>query len=108
MIPQTEKDLTHAHQSIFVGGVEGKGLMKGPAGPCKLLPGQSGISQAYIQLNRVRIERKALSKHFEGPIVISVIVKPMRFFVVFLGAEEPIFLHGRLLGDLSCRDRKVE
>ena len=84
-----------------MGRIEAKGLVKGPSGPGELLPSQPGVSQAYIELHRIRIERKALSKHFEGPVIISIVVKPVRLFVVFLGAEEPIFLHGRLLGDLS-------
>ena len=31
-----------------------------------------------------RIEREALSKHFEGPVKISVVVEPVGLFVVFL------------------------
>ena len=80
-----------------MGGIQKKGLPEGFSGPGELLPGQPGITQPYVQLHSIRIEREALSKHLEGPVQIPIIIEPMRPFVVFLGAEETIFLHTRLL-----------
>jgi hypothetical protein len=74
LVPETKKDFTHTNECIFVSGIEGESLVEGPSPPGELLPGQTGVPQAYIQLDRVRIDRKALSKHFEGPIVISIVV----------------------------------
>jgi hypothetical protein len=104
LIAQAEKDFAHPHKGILVGGIHGESLLKRPPGPGELLTGQTSISQTYIEIYGIRIERKALSKHFEGPVKISIIVQLVCLFVVFLRAEEPIFLHGRLLeGSLSVK-----
>jgi len=73
------------------------------AGPGELLTGEPRIPQPDVQLDRVRIKRKALFEHLEGPFVVTVVVQLVRLLVVFLGTEEP-FGHLPLLpGERRCR-----
>jgi hypothetical protein len=99
VVTHSEQNLTHTDQCVFVDGIQHQSLVKGPSGPGKFFSGQTGVAQPYVELHRIRIERKALPKHLEGPVKIAVAVKPVGLLVVFLGAEEPIFLHKRLLGE---------
>jgi hypothetical protein len=83
-VPQAEKGLPHSDQSFFVERIQGQGLMERSPGPGEFFPGQPGVSEAHVEVHGVGIERKALSKHLEGPVKIPVVVKPVRPFVVFL------------------------
>jgi hypothetical protein len=82
--PKPQEGFPHPNQSVFMERVQTQRLVEGSPGPGELFPGQSGIAEAHIKLDGVRVERKALSKHLEGPFEIPVVIQPVRLLVVFL------------------------
>src|SRR5690606_16668292 len=83
-----EHDLPEADQRILVLRIEDQRLLECLLGPDEFLPGEAGVAEAHVELDRMRIEAQTFLQRVERRIVVTLVVQVVRTFVVLLGAEE--------------------
>src|SRR4029078_10616777 len=74
-------------------GVEDQSFLEAPSRPRKFLAGMVSVTDADVQLDRVRVECKSLAEYFQRLIILAFVVQLVCAFIILLGTQKGC--HGR-------------
>ena len=88
VLPELEQRFAETGEAVFVLGLEDQRLLERAAGPGKFLARELGVSDPYVQLYRIRIERESFAKYGQRFVILPFVVQLMRALVVLFRTQE--------------------
>ena len=88
LLSEFEQGLAEVRECVLVFRIEDESLLEASARPRVFFARMVGITDANMQLYRIRVECESLAEYIQRFIILAFIIQLMRSFIILLGTQK--------------------